>query len=342
MDFSRSNGKRTAGMEGAMISRRNVVSVLIGAPFSALAAQRAVAQIYPNRPVKIIVPFAPGGVDVTARIVADRLSASLGQPFVVENRPGGAGGSVGAKVVATAEPDGYTLLFSTPGPATISPAMNKNAGYDITSFAAVAIGSNSPIMLVVNPSVPVKTVPELIAHAKANPGQIRYPSPGYGTQPHLLGEMFKVATGAPVVHIPYRGSAPSITDLLAGQVHFYFDNVPNLLQYVRAGQLRPVALTTETRDPQLPDLPTVAESGLQGFVATYWNGMLAPAGTPAQVTAALNGAINEGLKSPDMQANLRRLGANPASATPAEFAAFIITESRKWSEVARAAEIKVE
>src|SRR5262249_38362270 len=195
------------GWEGAMISRRNVVSALIGAPFSALAAQCAVAQTYPSRPVKIIVPFAPGGVDVTARIVADRLSAALGQPFVVENRPGGAGGSVGAKVVATAEPDGYTRLVSTPGPATISPAVNEDPRHDITSFAAVAIVSNSPIMLVVNPSVPVKTVPELIAHAKANPGQVRYPSPGYGTQPHLLGEMFKVAAGAPVVHIPYRGSA---------------------------------------------------------------------------------------------------------------------------------------
>jgi tripartite-type tricarboxylate transporter receptor subunit TctC len=319
-----------------------MLSAAIGAPLCAHVASPAASQTYPNRPVKIVVPFAPGGVDVTARLVADRLAAALRQPFVVENRPGGAGGSVGAKAVASAEPDGYTLLFSTPGPSTISPAINPNAGYDVQSFAAVAIVSNSPIMLAVNPSLPAKTVPELIAHAKANPGQVRYPSPGYGTQPHLLGEMLRTVAGAPVVHIPYRGSAPSITDLIAGQVHFYFDNVPNLLQQVRAGQLRAMALTTEARDPQFPDLPTVAESGLKGFVATYWNGMLAPAGTPTSVIATLNAVINEGLRSPEMQANLRRLGAEPQIGSPEEFAAFMMAESRKWAGVAQAAGIKLE
>src|SRR5215470_8681670 len=280
-----------------MITRRHALAVWLGAALGPVLgvpmASPVAAQNYPSRPVKMIVPFAPGGVDVTARIVAERLAAALGQPFVVENRPGGAGGSVGAKAAASAEPDGYTLLFSTPGPSTISPAINRNAGYDVKSFAAVAIVSNSPIMLVVNPSVPAKTVPELIAHAKANPGQVRYPSPGYGTQPHLLGEMLRTVADAPVVHIPYRGSAPSITDLIAGQVHFYFDNIPNVLQQVRAGQLRAMALTTEARDPQFPDLPTVAESGLSGFVATYWNGVLAPAGTPAGIVARLNAVINE-------------------------------------------------
>jgi tripartite-type tricarboxylate transporter receptor subunit TctC len=326
-----------------VITRRTLLSsALIGAPLCALAAQPAAAQAYPSRPVKIIVPFAPGGVDVTARIVADRLAAALGQPFVVENRPGGAGGSVGAKAAASAEPDGYTLLFSTPGPSTISPAINKNAGYDVKSFAAVAIVSNSPIMLVVNPSVPAKTVPELIAHAKANPGQVRYPSPGYGTQPHLLGEMLRTVADAPVVHIPYRGSAPSITDLIAGQVHFYFDNIPNVLQQVRAGQLRAMALTTEARDPQFPELPTIAESGLKGFVATYWNGVLAPAGTPASIVAKLNAVINEALQSPEMQASLRRLGAEPKTLSPEEFAAFLVSESRKWADVAQAAGIKLE
>jgi tripartite-type tricarboxylate transporter receptor subunit TctC len=319
-----------------------MLSAAIGAPLCAHVASPAASQTYPNRPVKIVVPFAPGGVDITARLVADRLAAALRQPFVVENRPGGAGGSVGAKAVASAEPDGYTLLFSTPGPSTISPAINPNAGYDVQSFAAVAIVSNSPIMLAVNPSLPAKTVPELIAHAKANPGQVRYPSPGYGTQPHLLGEMLRTVAGAPVVHIPYRGSAPSITDLIAGQVHFYFDNVPNLLQQVRAGQLRAMALTTEARDPQFPDLPTVAESGLKGFVATYWNGMLAPAGTPTSVIATLNAVINEGLRSPEMQANLRRLGAEPQIGSPEEFAAFMMAESRKWASVAQAAGIKLE
>jgi len=317
-------------------------SALVIMPLCALATQPAAAQTYPSRPVKIIVPFAPGGVDVTARIVADRLAAALGQPFVVENRPGGAGGSVGAKAAASAEPDGYTLLFSSPGPATISPAINRNAGYDINSFTGVALASMSPIILVTNPSVPVKTVPELIAYAKANPGQVRYPSPGYGTQPHLLGEMLKTQTGAPVVHVPYRGSTPSITDLIAGQVHFYFDNIPNVLQYIRVGQLRAIAFTTEARDPQFPDIPTVAESGLTGFVATYWNGLLAPAGTPANVIAKLSATINDGLRTNEMQASLRRLGAEPRIMSPAEFAAFMVAESRKWSEVALAASIKVD
>jgi tripartite-type tricarboxylate transporter receptor subunit TctC len=325
-----------------MITRRHALAALLGAALGALAVSPVAAQNYPSRPVKVIVPFAPGGIDVMARLVADRLSTALGQPFVVENRPGGAGGSVGAKAVAAAEPDGYTLLFSSPGPATISPAINRNAGYDINSFTGVALASMSPIILVTNPSVPVKTVPELIAYAKANPGQVRYPSPGYGTQPHLLGEMLKTQTGAPVVHIPYRGSTPSITDLIAGQVHFYFDNIPNVLQYIRVGQLRAIAFTTEARDPQFPDIPTVAESGLTGFVATYWNGLLAPAGTPANVIAKLSATINEGLRTAEMQASLRRLGAQPRIMSPAEFAAFMVAESRKWSEVARAASIKVE
>jgi len=307
-----------------------------------LTASVAVAQSYPSRPVKMIVPFAPGGIDVVARLVADRLSTALGQPFVVENRPGGAGGSVGAKAVASAEPDGYTLLFSSPGPATISPAINRNAGYDTTSFAAVALASSSPIVLMTNPAVPVKTVAELVAYAKAHPGEVHYASPGYGTQPHLLGEMLKAATGAPVVHVPYRGSTPAITDLIAGQVHFYFDNIPNVLQYVRVGQLHALALTTQARDPQFPDLPTVAETGLSGFVATYWNGVLAPAGTPASVIAKLNSAINEGLRSAETQASIRRLGAEPRIMAPAEFSAFMVAEQRKWSEVARTASIRVD
>src|SRR5215467_2541353 len=325
-----------------MITRRHALAALLAASLGLLAVSSAAAQNYPSRPVKMIVPFAPGGIDVMARLVADRFSTALGQPFVVENRPGGAGGSIGAKAAATAEPDGYTLLFSSPGPATISPAIDRNAGYDTTSFAAVALASMSPIVLVVNPSVPVKTVPELIAYAKANPGQVRYASPGYGTQPHLLGEMLKAATGAPIVHVPYRGSTPAITDLIAGQVHFYFDNIPNVLQYIRVSQLRALAFTTETRDPQFPELPTVAESGLKGFVATYWNGVLAPAATPANIIAKLNATINDGLRSDEMQASIRRLGAEARIMAPAEFAAFMLAEQRKWSDVARAASIKVD
>jgi tripartite-type tricarboxylate transporter receptor subunit TctC len=193
-----------------------------------------------------------------------------------------------------------------------------------------------------NPAVPVKTVAELVAYAKAHPSEVHYASPGYGTQPHLLGEMLKAATGAPVVHVPYRGSTPAITDLIAGQVQCYFDNVTNVLQYIRAGQLRALALTVEERDPQYPDWPTAAESGLTGFVATYWNGVLAPAGTPASIIAKLNAIVNDGLRSEEMRANLRKLGADTKILSPAEFSAFMLAEQRKWSEVARAASIKVE
>jgi tripartite-type tricarboxylate transporter receptor subunit TctC len=315
-------------------------SAIAAALLCAWFATSVVAQSYPTRPVKIVVPFAPGGVDVTARVVADRLSSVLGQPFIVENRAGGAGGSVGAKAVATADPDGYTLLFSTPGPVTISPAVNRNVDYDSRNFTAVAIVSNSPLMLVINPALPVNSVQELVAYAKANPGKIHFPSPGYGTQPHLLGELFKVTTGAAVTHVPYRGLSPSITDLIAGQVQMYFDNLPNLLQYVQAGTLKAIALTSDNRSEQFPNLPTMIESGLDGFVATYWNGLLAPAGTPASVVEKLNSVLNEGLKSIEMQSSLRRLGAEPKTSSTQEFSAFLAAEARKWAAVAKAANIK--
>jgi tripartite-type tricarboxylate transporter receptor subunit TctC len=324
-----------------MIDRRRILAALAAASFGAFGAAAA-AQTYPARPVRIIVPFAPGGVDVTARLVADRLTAALGQPFVVENRPG-AGGSVGAKAAAGAAPDGYTLLFSTPGPVAVSPAINRNAGYDtIKSFAPIAMVSMSPLLLVAHPSVPAKSVAELVAHAKANPGKLRFPSPGFGTQPHLVGEMFRVATGADMVHVPYRGSAPSITDLLAGQVHFYFDNFANVLHYVDAGKLRALAVTSDGRSDRVPTLPTMAESGYPAIVAVYWNGMLAPAGTPPAVVDRLNGAINKALASPGLRAALLKLGSEPRPGTAQDFAAFIAVEARRWATIAQATKIKVD
>jgi tripartite-type tricarboxylate transporter receptor subunit TctC len=223
---------------------------------------------------------------------------------------------------------------------TISPAVNRNVDYDTRNFAAVALVSNSPLMLVINPSLPVTSVQELVAYAKANPGKIHFSSPGYGTQPHLLGELFKVTTGASVMHVPYRGSSPAITDLIGGQVQMYFDNVPNLLQYVQAGTLRAIALTSDVRSAQFPELPTFAESGLPELVATYWNGVLAPAGTPASVIEKLNSVINDGLRSADMQASLRKLGSEPQSASPQEFTQFLNAEAQKWATVAKAANIK--
>ena len=317
--------------------------------FGALAAATvwtfvaaAAAQTYPVKPVRIIVPFAPGGVDVTARLIADRLTAALGQPFIVENRPG-AGGSVGAKVVTSSDPDGYTLMFSTPGPVVVSPLINRNAGYDtLKNFAPVAIVSRSPLLLIVHPSVPAKTVKELVAYAKANPGKVHYPSPGFGTQPHLVGEMFKLLTGLDIVHVPYRGSAPAITDLLAGQMQIYFDNFANVLQHVESGKLRALAVTGDARVKQLPDVPTMEQSGFGSIAATYWNGLLAPAGTPAAIVVRLNAAVNQALATPEVRAALVKLGSEPKTGTPQEFAAFIADEVQRWGKVVRDANIKVE
>src|SRR5262245_9033043 len=324
-----------------MITRRSVLSAALAAGVCAFAMP-AQGQDYPIKPVRIIVPFAPGGVDVTARLIGDRLAAALGQPFIVENRPG-AGGSVGAKMVASAEPDGYTLMFSTPGPVVVSPLINRNAGYDtVKSFAPVAIVSQSPLLLIVHPSLPVKTVKGLVAYARANPGKVHFPSPGFGTQPHLVGEMFKSLTGTDIVHVPYRGSAPAITDLLAGQMQIYFDNFANVLQHVESGKLRAIAVTGDARNPQLPDVATMKESGFGAIAATYWNGLLAPAGTPPAIVARLNAAVNQALAAPEVRAALRKLGSDPKSGTPQEFAAFIADEVQTWGKVVRDANIKVD
>jgi len=306
------------------------------------AVAPARAQNYPSKPVRIIVPFAPGGVDVTARLVTDRLAAAFGQPFIIENRPG-AGGALGAKVVAGAEPDGYTLLFSSPGPVVVSPLINKKAGYDpIKNFAPVAMVAQSPLLLVIHPAVPAQTVQELVSHAKANPGKVHFPSPGFGTQPHLVGEMFKSLTGADIVHVPYRGSAPSITDLLAGQMQMYFDNFANLRQHVEAGKLRALAVTGGSRNPQLPAAPTMRESGYPDIEATYWNGLLAPAGTAAAAISRLNSAVNRAVATADVGAALRRLGSEPKTGSAQEFAELITAEVERWGKVVRDANIKVE
>ena len=234
-------------------------------------------------------------------------------------------------------------MFSTPGPVVVSPVMNRNAGYDaVKSFAPVAIVSQSPLLLVVHPSVPAKTVKELVAYAKANPGKVHFPSPGFGTQPHLVGEMFKSMTGLDIVHVPYRGSAPAITDLLAGQMQIYFDNFANVLQHVESGRLRAIAVTGDGRNAQLPDVATMEQSGYGGIAATYWNGMFAPAGTPAAVVARLNATVNQALAIPEVRAALQKLGSIPKTGTPQEFTAFIAAEAERWGKVVRDANIKVE
>src|SRR5262245_13343426 len=311
---------------------------LLAIGLGSLAAGQTAAQPYPNRPIKMVVPFAPGGADVIARLVADQLTAGLGQPVVIENRPGGAGGTVGTKFVTAAEPDGYTLTLASPGPITVAPAVYKNLDYDpIKQLAPVAMIATSPFVLVVNPAVPATTVRELVAYAKANPGKINFVSPGFGTSSHLFGELLMQRTGVEIVHIPYRGATPAIVDLVAGQVQMFFDNVRNVQSFIQAGKLRVLAVTSETRSSDMPDLPTMAEAGVDGFVGFYWNGVLAPAGTPAPIIDRLNVVINEGLRSREMQANLAKLGMQPKNGSPQDFTTHIAVEFQRWTAVARAA-----
>ena len=256
------------------------------------------AQAYPERPVKIIVPTPPGGpVDVIARITANYLQTALGKGFVIENRAG-AGNTIGSRDAAEATPDGYTLLYSAASGLIIAPLLHPNAGYDpLVSYDPIALVGASSNILVVNPSVPAKTVQELVAYAKANPGKVNFSSGGIGVLPHLIGEMFKARAGIDIVHVPYKGGGPSINDVVAGNVQMTFEGTSVLLPLIQAGRLRALAVTTAKRIPQLPDVPTMVESGFPNFVSTSWTGLLAPAHTPQAIIAKLNAAINEGLKT---------------------------------------------
>ena len=324
-------------------ARKILLALCLAAGLGALIAPAA-AQVYPNRPVKIVVPFVPGGpTEFIIRLLADRLTAMLGQPFVIENRPGGAGGTVGAKSVASAEADGYTLLFSSPGPLVTAAAVYKTLDYDpIKSFAPIAMVIYAPQMLVVHPSVPAGTLQELVAYAKRNPGKITFGSSGYGTQPHMLGEMLKLAADINIIHVPYRGAGQSVTDLLAGQVQMIFETTAILLPHVQGGRLRALAVATEARSPLLPGVPTTAESGYPKLLASFWSGLLAPAGTPSPIVEKLNAAINEILRSKDAQAGFARLGAEAKIGSPQDFAAFIAAEAPRWTAIANETGIKVD
>ena len=330
--------------EVTVAGKRTLFAALAAFPIVATAAEPAAAQSYPNRPVKIIMPFAPGGpTEFIIRLTADRLTGMLGQAFVIENRPGGGGGTVGAKSVAVAEPDGYTLLFSSPGPLVTAAAVYKNLDYDpIKSFAPIAMLIYAPQMLVAHPSIPAQSLNEFIAYANSHPGKITFGSSGYGTQPHMLGEMLKRAAGIDIVHVPYRGAGQSVTDLLAGQVQMIFETTTILLPHVEAGKLRPLAVATETRSPLLPGVPTTAESGYPKIVASFWSGLLAPAGTPAGIVGKLNATVNEILKSKEAQAALARLGAEAKIGAPQDFAAFIAAETPRWAAIANETGIKVD
>jgi tripartite-type tricarboxylate transporter receptor subunit TctC len=327
-----------------MLAAQVLISAIVVVGVTVTAVDTAMAQSYPTRPITFVVPFPPGtNTDLVARPLAERLSSSLGQPAIIDYRPGGAGGTVGVRVVVKAEPDGYTLLLCPPGPLVVAPAIYKDLGYDpVKHLVPVATIFSVPQLLAVNPAVPAHSIQELVAYAKANPAKINFASPGYGTQPHLLGEILKREAGVNIVHVPYKGPALAMTDLLAGQVQMYFETVALFLPHVRAGKARALAVADETRSPDLPNVPTTVESGFPELQATFWSGVLAPAGTPASVVVKLNAAINEIVGSAEMRTILAKISAKPKLGSPQEFAAFMAAQTRKWSEIVKAADIKVE
>jgi tripartite-type tricarboxylate transporter receptor subunit TctC len=296
----------------------------------------AFAQAYPAKPITIVVPFAAGGTtDILARVIGQALTKDLGQSVIVDNRAG-AGGNIGAQFAAKSPADGYTLFMGTVGTHAINQSLYKKLPFDpIKDFAPLTRVAMVPNLLVANPAKPYKNVKELIAYAKANPGKVNFGSSGSGSSIHLSGELFKAMAKVDMVHVPYKGSAPAVTDLLGGQIDVMFDNMPSAIQHVRNGRLRPLAVTTARRSPELPDVPTVAEAGVPGYEATSWFGMFAPAGTPAPVVARLNAALAKVLADPEVKKKLAEQGAEPYSEKPEQFAEFIRQETAKWSKVVK-------
>jgi tripartite-type tricarboxylate transporter receptor subunit TctC len=326
-----------------MLSRRAFGMMLAMSTCGIGSCGYAIAQSYPTRRIKLIVPAPPGGPsDALARLVTPTVSAALNETVIVDNRPGG-GLTIGTRAAAAADADGYTLLLALPGPFTVRPAITKNLGYDpVKSFAAVALVARTPQVLVVAPSVPANSVRDLIRYAKINPGKLNLGIPGVGTQPHLIGELFKQRTDVNIVIVPFKGSATAMPDLLAGRIQMYFEPVPGVLPFIRAGKLRALAILSDKRHAELPDVPTMAEVGYDEFNVSFWGGIVAPAGTPASIVEKLNAVINAGVKSAEMRTNLAAFGAQPSPCTPSEFATFIASEMKKWAAVARSAGLNAE
>ena len=318
------------------------VSLCVGGAL--LRPDPALAQAYPNRPIKIVVPFPAGGpTDGMARIISDRLGTVLGQSIIIENRGGGAGGSVGAKVVASADPDGYTILLTPGGSLTTGPAVHKNLGYDpLKAFVPVGLVMETPQAVSVHPDLPVKTMAELVAYAKANPGKISFGSQGFGVGPHLMLELFKLEAGIKMTHVPYRGTAPMLTALLTGEVQLAIDPTTTSLTHIQSGKIRALAVASATRTPALPNVPTTVEAGYPKLVSPFWLGVVAPAGTPPAIVAKLNAAFREALGAPETRDRLANFGAEAKIGTPEEFGKLIANELALWQGVVRDANITVE
>ena len=313
--------------------------LLLCLSFAAIAA----AQPYPVKSVRMVVPFAAGAGsnDIMARLVAQKLTEAFSQQFVVDNRPG-ASGIIGTDIVAKAQPDGYTLLMMSLTFA-VNPSLFSKLPYDtVKDLTPVTLVASAPLMLVVHPSVPAKSVAEFIAYAKANPGKLNFGSGGPGTTPHLAGEMLKIMAGLQMTHIPYKGGAPALADLVGGQIQFMCENIPGTLPFVKSGKLRALAVTDLKRSPLLPELPTLDESGLKGYQIVGWNGLFVPAGTPLAIVNRLHDAVVRALALPDVQERLTVMGADGVGDTPQHFAAFIKAEIPKWAQVVKAAGLKVE
>jgi tripartite-type tricarboxylate transporter receptor subunit TctC len=302
----------------------------------------ACAQSYPEKPIKLIVPFPPGGpMDTLARFMAQPLSERLGQSIVIENRPG-AGATIGTRAVATAAPDGYTLLFGSSGSLAVSPALYGNLDYDpVASFTPVAPFSTLLQLMVVRPDIPANNVAEFVAYAKARPKQLNYGA-ALATPPHLLSTLFKVKAGIDSTYVPYKGSAPAVTDLLAGATHWTIDGIPTLAPLVKAGRLRPLAIASTQHWGEMPQIATMAEAGYPDVALDAWTGVVAPAGTPPAVVNKLNALINDGLQGNKVKGALAKLGALPKPGSPAEFGAFIKAELPKWADAVKVAGAKID
>jgi tripartite-type tricarboxylate transporter receptor subunit TctC len=323
------------------ISRRKFFNLAAGAAASPAVSRIAAAQPYPTRPVRIIVGFAAGGApDILARLFGQWLSERLDQPFIIENRTG-AGGNIATEVVVHSPPDGYTLLLTSVGNA-VNASLYDNLNYNFLRDIAPAAGiSREPLAMEVHPSFPAKSVPEFIAYGKANPGKINYGSAGVGSSLHMAGELFKLMAHLDLVHVPYRGSPPALSDLLGGQLQLMFSPLPPSIEYVRTGRLRALAVTTSTRSQTLPDLPVVADF-VPGYEASAWYGIGAPAKTPPDTIVGLNAEINAGLDDERLKARLIELGSVPFALSPSQFGKHLAAETEKWSKVVHAANIKAE